>query len=118
MPKDALPRLLLWDTGDPYYYIRLAAALPGVSHELLIVGGQDHKTGQDDHPQHRYDKIEAWVRQRFPLADEVEYRWSGEVMEPSDGVAFLGRNPLDHDNVYIITGDSGNGMTHCTLAPS
>ncbi|HEY0061446.1 MAG TPA: FAD-dependent oxidoreductase [Telluria sp.] len=114
VPKDALPRLLLWDTGDPYYYVRLASAPAGASYELLIVGGQDHKTGQDDHPEQRWAKIEAWVRNRFPLAGEVDYRWSGEVMEPSDGVAYLGRNPLDHDNVYIITGDSGNGMTHCT----
>ncbi len=118
VPKDALPRLLLWDTGDPYYYVRLAGAPAGANYELLIVGGQDHKTGQDEDTQRqrqRYDRIEAWVRERFPLAGEVEYRWSGEVMEPSDGVAFLGRNPLDHDNVYIITGDSGNGMTHCTV---
>lgn len=114
VPKDALPRQLLWDTGDPYYYVRLACGPTHESHELLIVGGLDHKTGQDTHPQHRYDQIEAWVRHRYPLAGQVEYRWSGEVMEPSDGVAFLGRNPLDHDNVYIITGDSGNGMTHCT----
>jgi Rieske Fe-S protein len=35
-------------------------------------------------------------------------------MEPSDGVAYLGRNPTDRANVYVITGDSGNGMTHCT----
>jgi Rieske Fe-S protein len=36
-------------------------------------------------------------------------------MEPNDGLAFLGRNPMDDDNVYLITGDSGNGMTHCTI---
>jgi nitrite reductase/ring-hydroxylating ferredoxin subunit len=71
--------------------------------------------GQDSHPEHRYDEIEQWVRQRFPMAGAVAYRWSGEVMEPSDGPAYLGRNPLDGQNVYIITGDSGNGMTHCTI---
>ena len=49
------------------------------------------------------------------MAGEVLYRWSGEVMEPADGPAFLGRNPMDNDNVYIITGDSGNGMTHATI---
>ncbi len=48
------------------------------------------------------------------MAGQVDYRWSGEVMEPADGVPYLGRNPLDHSNVYLITGDSGNGMTHCT----
>lgn len=114
VPKDALPHLLLWDTGDPYYYARLAAGPLDASYELLIVGGQDHKTGQDAHTERRYALIEEWIRERFPMAGQVDYRWSGEVMEPADGVPYLGRNPLDHGNVYLISGDSGNGMTHCT----
>lgn len=114
MPKDALPRCLLWDTGKLYYYVRLAAAGPGAPYELLVVGGQDHQTGQDQHPLPRYDEIEAWARARFPNAGQVEYRWSGRVMEPSDGIALLGRNPMDEADGFIITGDSGNGMAHCT----
>src|ERR1044072_5768008 len=37
-------------------------------------------------------------------------------MEQVDGLAFIGRNPGDADNVYIATGDSGQGMTHGTIA--
>lgn len=114
VPKDALPRMLLWDTGEPYYYARLATAPGAANHELLVVGGQDHPSDQAQQAGQRYDAIEAWVRARFPMAGQVEYRWSGEVMEPSDGAALLGRHPQDEHNVYIITGDSGNGMTHCT----
>jgi Rieske Fe-S protein len=44
-----------------------------------------------------------------------DYRWSGQVMEPVDCLGFAGRNPLDADNVFVITGDSGHGMTHATL---
>ena len=113
VPQGMLPRLLLWDLGDPYHYVRLAAGSDG--DEVLLVGGADHKTGQDGHPGHRYDELERWARERFPLARELAWRWSGEVMEPNDGLAFLGRNPMDDDNVYLITGDSGNGMTHCTI---
>ena len=50
------------------------------------------------------------------MIESIEYRWSGEVLEPNDGLAFIGRNPLDSKNVYIATGDSGNGMTHGTIA--
>lgn len=114
IPKGSVPRILLWDTGDPYYYVRLETPDKGADDEVLIVGGADHKVGQDEHPEHRYDEIEAWVRARYPMAGAVEFKWSGEVMEPADGVAYLGRNPTDDRNVYIITGDSGNGMTHCT----
>jgi glycine/D-amino acid oxidase-like deaminating enzyme/nitrite reductase/ring-hydroxylating ferredoxin subunit len=115
VPKGSVPRILLWDTGDPYYYVRLETPDPAADHEILIVGGADHKTGQDDHPEHRYAELERWTRERFPSAQTVEYRWSGEVMEPADGPAYLGRNPMDERNVYLITGDSGNGMTHCTI---
>ena len=107
-------RMLLWDTGDPYYYIRLESPQPDGESEMLIVGGADHKVGQDSHPEHRWDEIETWVRERFPMAKAVSHRWSGQVMEPADMVAYFGRNPMDKANVYVITGDSGTGMTHCT----
>jgi len=114
VPRGSVPHLLLWDTGDPYYYVRVHAPA-GADHDLLLVGGADHKVGQDDTPAHRYEELEQWTRARFPMARQVAYRWSGEVMEPADGPAYLGRNPMDDDNVYVITGDSGNGMTHCTI---
>jgi Rieske Fe-S protein len=49
------------------------------------------------------------------MMTKIIYQWSGQVMEPVDGLAFIGRNPGDEKNVFIITGDSGNGMTHGTI---
>ena len=109
--KDSIGDALLWDTGDPYHYCRLNRAADA---DYLIVGGEDHKTGQDADPPHHFDKLEAWTRARFNI-EEVTSRWSGQCQEPDDGLAFLGHNPLDGDHVYIITGDSGNGMTHATI---
>jgi glycine/D-amino acid oxidase-like deaminating enzyme/nitrite reductase/ring-hydroxylating ferredoxin subunit len=117
VPPGSLAKALYWDTADPYHYLRLAdvegAAEPT---ELLIVGGEDHKTGQEGDPQDRYHRLEAWARERFPSLGAVVLRWSGQCMEPVDGVAFIGRNPWDDDNVYVATGDSGMGMTHGTIA--
>lgn len=112
VPRGSVPRLLLWDDGDPYYYLRLESP-DNLEDDLLIVGGVDHKSGQDGSPQQRYDTIEQWTRARFPMTQRVEYKWSGIVMEPADGIGFMGRNPTE-EHVYVITGDSGNGMTHCT----
>lgn len=88
-------------------------------HDLLIAGGEDHKTGQADKENieeaHRYDKLEQWTRKHFPAMKEIIYHWSGQVMEPVDMMAFIGKNPGDK-NIYIATGDSGNGMTHGTIA--
>jgi Rieske Fe-S protein len=114
---------LYWDTGDPYHYVRLQrvtnAELGGDNEEpveILIVGGEDHKAGQASDGEDRYARLEGWMRGRFPATREVEFRWSGQVMETQDGLAFIGRNPLDAPNVYVATGDSGMGMTHGTIA--
>lgn len=114
VPRDAVPTVLLWDVGDPYNYVRLAMGDEASGTELLIVGGGDHKVGQERHSEGRWQELERWTRERFPMAGPTRYRWSGQVMEPADGVAYFGRNPADDPNVFIISGDSGTGMTHCT----
>lgn len=112
IPKGNVPVALYWDTTKPYHYVRVES---GKVHDLLIVGGEDHKTGQNENPSDCYLRLEKWMRDRFHMTQEIIYRWSGQVMEPVDGLAYLGHNPMDRNNVYIITGDSGNGMTHCTI---
>lgn len=111
--KDSVAKGLYWDTEDPYHYIRLQSL--DEKHDLLIIGGEDHKTGQEDHPEKCFNKLEDWARAKFSTIVDLSYRWSGQVMEPVDGIGFLGHNPLDRDNVYVITGDAGNGITHSTI---
>ena len=113
IPKGSVPAALYWDTLDPYHYVRIQSVK---DHDVLIVGGEDHKTGQESDCYERYGKLESWTRERFPQIGDIEFRWSGQVMEPVDYLAFIGRNPLDSDNVFIATGDSGQGMTHGTIA--
>ncbi len=117
IPRNSVPRGLYWDTPDPYHYIRIETVGKGAgAYDVLIVGGEDHKTGQQDDANKRFGALERWTRHRFSMVEGIEYRWSGEVMEPVDGLAFIGRNPMDAKNVFIATGDSGNGMTHGTIA--
>jgi glycine/D-amino acid oxidase-like deaminating enzyme/nitrite reductase/ring-hydroxylating ferredoxin subunit len=112
VPRGSVPRALYWDTGDPYHYVRLQGGSAG---DLLIVGGEDHKTGHDDHPEHRWESLIDWTRAHFPEAGDIAFRWSGQVLEPVDYLAFIGCNPGDK-HIYIATGDSGQGMTHGTIA--
>jgi glycine/D-amino acid oxidase-like deaminating enzyme/nitrite reductase/ring-hydroxylating ferredoxin subunit len=117
VPLGSVTRGLFWDTPDPYHYVRIETVGTGAAaYDVLIVGGEDHKTGQEDDANKRFGALERWTRHRFPMVEGIEYRWSGEVMEPIDGLAFIGRNPLDANNVFVATGDSGNGMTHGTIA--
>lgn len=114
VPAGSIHKGLFWDTMNPYHYVRLSP-LSSTAHDVLIVGGEDHKTGQADDAETRYGRLEKWARAHFPIT-KIEFRWSGQVMETVDGLAFIGRNPLDQPNVFIATGDSGNGMTHGTIA--
>jgi glycine/D-amino acid oxidase-like deaminating enzyme/nitrite reductase/ring-hydroxylating ferredoxin subunit len=117
-----IPNALYWDDSDPYHYIRLVKDTHPDSqmgeekdYNVLIVGGEDHKTGQEDNEQDRLDCLEQWAREKFPMAGDLLYRWSGQVLEPVDSLAYIGRNPGE-DHTYIATGDSGHGMTHGTIA--
>lgn len=123
IPKGIIEPALWWDTGDlnsklitkPYHYVRLHEYSD--EYDLLISGGEDHRTGQAEKiaEEKRYQALEDWTRKRFPAMQQIIYRWSGQVLEPLDHLAFIGRNPGDK-NIYIVTGDSGNGMTHGTIA--
>jgi Rieske Fe-S protein len=61
-------------------------------------------------------RLETWAREKFPMMGNIRYRWSGEVQEPADGVAFIGRALTAKKNVFVATGDSGMGLTHGTIA--
>ena len=111
LPTGTLPYALYWDTEDPYHYVRLQPH--GAKTDWLIVGGEDHKTGQADDQGARWDRLVAWTRERFPMTGAVTFRWSGQVFETPDGLGLIGR--AGGENVYLITGDSGMGMTHGTL---
>jgi glycine/D-amino acid oxidase-like deaminating enzyme/nitrite reductase/ring-hydroxylating ferredoxin subunit len=113
VPRGSIENALFWDNEDPYHYIRLMNDGDG---ELLIVGGEDHKVGQFPDGESPFAKLEAWTRYKFPSAGEVVSRWSGQVQEPSDYFAFIGKAPTSGENVYVVTGDSGMGLTHGSLA--
>lgn len=111
IPKGVLPNFLAFDTDEPYHYVRIQ---PEATRDVLIVGGEDHKTGQADDMDERYARLEAWARARFPFAGELAYSWSGQVVNALDGLALAGED-TGSPNVYVITGQTGIGMTHSTI---
>ena len=113
LPRGALPDALYWDMADPYHYIRLQPG-PG-STDYLIVGGKDHKSGEADDGDIRFEALEAWIRERVPKLGKEVARWSGQVMDTIDYCGFIGFNP-GNKRVLVATGNSGQGMTHGALA--
>ena len=112
--KGYVPSGLYWDTDEPYHYVRLHEM--NAQQDVLIVGGEDHKTGRQQENHRPFQNLQAWARSHFPEAGEVLYQWAGEILEPHDGLALIGKSP-DHDaGVFIATGYSGNGMTYGSIA--
>ena len=112
VPKGSIEKVLLWDTADPYHYVRIQEES---DHDVLIVGGEDHRTGQENDGDRRFQSLWRWTASRFPSAEKVLHQWSGQCFETHDGLAFIGKYSDSEPNVYLITGDSGMGMTHGTI---
>jgi glycine/D-amino acid oxidase-like deaminating enzyme/nitrite reductase/ring-hydroxylating ferredoxin subunit len=104
-----VPDALFWDTADPYHYLRLERHR---DHDVVIFGGEDHKTGQVSDTSACYRRLEQKLATMLPEI-ELTHRWSGQVIETPDGLPYIGRMA---DHQYAATGFSGNGMTLGTLA--
>jgi glycine/D-amino acid oxidase-like deaminating enzyme/nitrite reductase/ring-hydroxylating ferredoxin subunit len=104
---------LFWDTANPYHYVRCQS---GVENDILLVGGEDHRTGQPVEAGAPFLRLDQWARKRFAVKGDATFRWSGQVQEPADDLAYIGRAPTAHPDVYVVTGDSGMGLTHGTIA--
>jgi glycine/D-amino acid oxidase-like deaminating enzyme/nitrite reductase/ring-hydroxylating ferredoxin subunit len=109
LPRNTLPDALYWDTLDDYHYVRLHPV--SKTSDALIVGGADHKSGEADDGDVRFEALEAWMRNLLPALGKETHRWSGQVMETIDYMSFTGLNP-GNERIYVHTGDSGQGITH------
>ncbi|KAL9126121.1 MAG: hypothetical protein Q9217_004782 [Psora testacea] len=112
VPKNAIEDCLINDQADPYMYIRFTGC--DEKDDYLVIGGCDHKVGQEEEDG-RYAKLEAWVRERFTKAGSVDYKWSGQILNSTDMVSYIGLNP-GKSHTYIVTGDTGHGLTQGVLA--
>ncbi|MFB2897154.1 FAD-dependent oxidoreductase [Aerosakkonemataceae cyanobacterium BLCC-F50] len=97
---------LFWDTDSPYHYTRSYG-------NILIVGGEDHKTGEEVNNQQCYEQLETYVKARYNVKS-IDYHWSSQLYEPADGLPYIGKTAANN-NIYVATGYSGNGMTFGTI---
>lgn len=107
--KGTVPDSLWWDTGEPYDYLRVE---PHRDFDLVIFGGEDHKTGQQEDTIACVRRLEERLRALLP-GIELTHRWSGQVIETPDRLPYIGQSA---DHQYSATGYAGNGLTFGTLA--
>jgi glycine/D-amino acid oxidase-like deaminating enzyme/nitrite reductase/ring-hydroxylating ferredoxin subunit len=109
LPAGRIPHGLYWDTTDPYHYLRVE---PQHGSDYAIFGGEDHKTGQVDDTRRCYEALEQTANKVLP-GFRLTDRWSGQVIEPSDGLPYIGETA---ERQFAATGFAGNGMTFGTLS--
>jgi len=102
------PDGMYYRSGDPYRSVRTHHGEDG---PLLLVGGENHKTGQGGPTRKRYERLLEWARERFSI-ESVAYRWSTQDYVPADKVPLVGRLGPGSETVYVATGFRGWGMTN------
>lgn len=112
IPKGSFPKILLWDTLSPYHYVRIQEEK---DRDVLIVGGEDHRVGQCERGRNPFNRLDAWVKRKLGIDAKMIYKWSGQIIETVDGLAYIGRSPMSK-KIFEVSGDSGHGITHGTIA--
>lgn len=107
--KGEVPDALFWDTAVPYHYCRIQ---PATSHDVMIFGGEDHKTGQASHTAACLKRLEDTAAGLVP-GIQITHRWSGQVIETLDGLPYIGEIAPGQ---FGATGFAGNGLTFGTLS--
>lgn len=112
LKDDKYPWEIGYDLSDPYHYYRIQEYN---GENLLIAGGEDHKTGHAEDTGECFTKLEAYVREYFNV-ETVYYSWSSQYYEPVDGLPYIGKLPGSKSRLYTATGFRGNGMIFGTLS--
>ena len=94
---------------------RSIRAVPVDGEELLLVGGEGHKTGQGGDTEEHYRALEEFARRHWDV-QSLEYRWSAQDGTTIDTVPYVGPMTPREDRVLMATGFAKWGMTNGTAA--
>ncbi|HEV2861875.1 MAG TPA: FAD-dependent oxidoreductase [Pyrinomonadaceae bacterium] len=107
-----VPQGMYLSTGSPHRSIRNNPYEDG---EIVMLGGEHHKTGQDGDTRERYQRLEEWARANFDVRS-IEFRWSTQDNNTVDGVPYIGKLSSGSERLYVATGFKGWGMTNSHVA--
>jgi Rieske Fe-S protein len=82
---------------------------------LLVVEGEEHKTGHESDTEGRYAAVERWARERFAVR-AVVHRWSAQDFMAPDRVPYVGRASSRSGRLLVATGFGKWGMSNGTAA--
>ncbi|NLM57539.1 MAG: FAD-dependent oxidoreductase [Clostridium sp.] len=106
--KESYPGGMYINIEEPKRSIRSQRSDDG---ELILVGGESHKTGQGEDTIKHYEALIDYANQSFAVED-IPYRWSTQDCMTMDGLPLTGHFTSNTPNMYIATGYGKWGMTN------
>jgi glycine/D-amino acid oxidase-like deaminating enzyme len=107
IPKRTISDGLYQDMDNPYHYFRIDG-------ERMILGGEDVKSIFKIDSKRSFKALEEYLHKILPGVEYViTRRWTGPILEPSDGLPLIGET---FDKEFVATAFSGNGMTYSAIS--
>lgn len=110
--KEKYPGGMYISEEDPSKSLRSQISDDG---ELIIIGGEHHKTGQGIDTNNHYEALIAFAKDHFTVED-IPYRWSTQDCMTIDDVPYIGHFTSNTPNLYVATGYRKWGMTNSTVS--
>ncbi|GGD83602.1 FAD-dependent oxidoreductase [Paenibacillus nasutitermitis] len=107
------PEGMYLSADDPKRSVRTAATLNG--EKLVLVGGENHKTGQGLCTIQYYEALRDYAVRHFNV-DSIPYRWSAQDLLTLDKVPYVGAVTSGMPNVHLASGFGKWGMSGGTAA--
>ncbi|WHY68023.1 FAD-dependent oxidoreductase [Neobacillus sp. SuZ13] len=82
---------------------------------LIIIGGENHKTGQGIDTIAHFENLEAFAEEVFGIK-EYDYRWSAQDLVTLDKLPYIGPITSEREHILVATGFKKWGMTTGTMA--
>lgn len=110
--KEKFPKGMYINAEDPARSLRSQRFEDG---ELIIVGGDHHKTGHGPNTIEHYHNLRVYANETFTVKD-ILYRWSTQDCMTLDKVPYIGQLGPTNPNIYVATGFGKWGMTSSTVS--
>lgn len=116
LPNGKVPIGIYEDTENPYNYFRIDGCK---GYDRMILGGADHREEIKIDEEKNFGSLRDYAKELLPGTEMKEVnKWTGPILEPTDGIAYIGKLGEKNSNQYVAMGFSGNGMTYAMISAS
>ncbi|WP_082232535.1 FAD-dependent oxidoreductase [Halobacillus massiliensis] len=83
--------------------------------QVLIIGGENHRTGEGGEHLSHYEKLEDFAQRMFGIKSKP-FKWSAQDLMTLDKVPYIGPIQKGNTRIYVATGFRKWGMTNSRVA--